>query len=151
MPLRGELGGSNGELRNNGGAGYLGSFSSLAGSGLKSLAGSKAANLGMRKGKALLSAWSSLSPQNNASTKEALNTIKTWSNSAATNLSKKYEEMVQQSPASSRTDEASEEDQTSQTSQLSDQTRRPSESQADGLAQVQAPSRGCSWNILRAQ
>ena len=53
----------------------------------KFLLGSKAANLGLRKGKALLSVW--MSPQTQVSTKDALNTIKTWSNSAATNLSKK--------------------------------------------------------------
>ena len=51
-------------------------------------AGSKAAHLGLRKGKALLSVWSSLSPQ--ASTKEALTTFKSWGSSAATNFSKKY-------------------------------------------------------------
>jgi hypothetical protein len=38
MPLKGELGGSSGELRGPSN-GYLGSISSLAGSGLKTLAG----------------------------------------------------------------------------------------------------------------
>jgi hypothetical protein len=51
-------------------------------------AGSKAAHLGLRKGKALLSVWSSLSPQ--TSTKEALTTFKSWGTSAATNFTKKY-------------------------------------------------------------
>ena len=42
----------------------LGSISSLAGSGMKSLTSSKAAGMGLRRGKALLSsAWTSLSPQ----------------------------------------------------------------------------------------
>ena len=40
MPLKGELGGSSGELRGGPASnGYLGSISSLAGSGLKTLAG----------------------------------------------------------------------------------------------------------------
>ena len=82
---------------------------SLAGStysmaGFKSLSSSKAARLGLqRRGKDLLSsAWTSLSPAGSKAPKEALSSLKTWSFSAATNLSKKYEEMrdsVVQSPA----------------------------------------------------
>ena len=82
---------------------------SLAGStysmaGIKSLSSSKAARLGLqRRGKDLLSsAWTSLSPAGSKAPKEALSSLKTWSFSAATNLSKKYEEMrdsVVQSPA----------------------------------------------------
>ena len=82
---------------------------SLAGStysmaGIKSLSTSKAARLGLqRKGKDLLSsAWTSLSPAGTKAPKEALSSLKSWSFSAATNLSKKYEEMresVVQSPA----------------------------------------------------
>ena len=42
----------------------FGSIPSLAGSGMKSLTTSKAAGLGLRRGKALLnSAWTTLSPQ----------------------------------------------------------------------------------------
>ena len=82
---------------------------SLAGStysmaGIKSLSSSKAARLGLqRRGKDLLSsAWTSLSPAGTKAPKEALSSLKSWSFSAATNLSKKYEEMresVVQSPA----------------------------------------------------
>ena len=78
--------------------GYLGSISSLAGSRIKSLTGSKAAKMGFSRGKALFSGLATMSPQTNVSTKDAYNTIKSWSNSAATNLSKRYEEMVQGSP-----------------------------------------------------
>ena len=46
MPLKGELGGSSGELRGPTGNGYLGSISSLAGSGLKTLAGIQAPYVG---------------------------------------------------------------------------------------------------------
>ena len=81
---------------------------SLAGStysmaGIKSLSSSKAARLGLSRGKGLLSsAWTSLSPAGTKAPKEALSSLKSWSFSAATNLSKKYEEMresVVQSPA----------------------------------------------------
>ena len=82
---------------------------SLAGStysiaGIKSLSTSKAARMGLqRRGKDLLSsAWTSLSPAGTKAPKEALSSLKSWSFSAATNLSKKYEEMresVVQSPA----------------------------------------------------
>ena len=84
----------------------VGSISSITSSGMKSIAGSKAANIGIKRGKALLStAWTSLSPQTSKNTKEALYKIGSWSSSAANNLSKKYEEMresVTQSPAQVR-------------------------------------------------
>ena len=81
----------------------VGSISSITSSGIKTIAGSKAANIGIKRGKALLStAWTSLSPQTSKNTKEALYKLGNWSSSAANNLSKKYEEMresVTQSPA----------------------------------------------------
>ena len=129
---------------------------SLAGStysmaGFKSLSSSKAARLGLqRRGKDLLSsAWTSLSPAGSKAPKEALSSLKTWSFSAATNLSKKYEEMrdsVVQSPAAQVTiknlnphekilfeKEPLEEDRISQTST---ESRRQSEVvTVDGLPQ----------------
>ena len=63
----------------------FGSISILAGSGMKSLTSSKAANLGFRRGKALLSsALSGFSPQ----TSKNLSTLRSGLSSAATNLSK---------------------------------------------------------------
>ena len=129
---------------------------SLAGStysmaGIKSLSSSKAARFGLqRRGKDLLSsAWTSLSPAGSKAPKEALSSLKTWSFSAATNLSKKYEEMrdsVVQSPAAQVTiknlnphdksffeKEPLEEDRISQTST---ESRRQSEVvTVDGLPQ----------------
>lgn len=119
--------------------------------GIKSLSSSKAARLGLqRRGKDLLSsAWTSLSPAGSKAPKEALSSLKTWSFSAATNLSKKYEEMrdsVVQSPAAQVTikdfnphdkslfeKEPLEEDRISQTST---ESRRQSEVvTVDGLPQ----------------
>jgi pentatricopeptide repeat protein len=95
----------------------VGSISSITSSGMKSITGSKAANIGIKRGKALLStAWTSLSPQTSKNTKEALYKLGSWSSSAANNLSKKYEEMresVTQSPAQL---EQTEEDRVSQSS-----------------------------------
>lgn len=113
MPLNGDVDesprGSNPSL--------VGSISSITSSGIKTIAGSKAANIGIKRGKALLStAWTSLSPQTSKNTKEALYKLGNWSSSAANNLSKKYEEMresVTQSPAQL---EQTEEDRVSQSS-----------------------------------
>ena len=99
MPLNGDVDesprGSNPSL--------VGSISSITSSGIKTIAGSKAANIGIKRGKALLStAWTSLSPRTSKNTKEALDKLGNWSSSAANNLSKKYEEMresLTQSPA----------------------------------------------------
>jgi len=132
MPFRGELGGSTNELRMGMSNGYLGSISSIAGSRIKSFTGSKAAKLGFSRGKALFSALNTMSPQTNVSAKDTLNTIKSWSNSAATNLSKRYEEIVQGSPAGSggmageaNSTVSGEEDKVSQSS--TDSSRRLSE------------------------
>merc|ERR1719402_552249 len=109
MPLNGEILREETQSPAGSTASLVGSISSLSGSAMKSLKASNAANVGMKRGKALLNtAWSSLSPNtaNTKQTKEALNSslasLKGWSNTAAINLSRRYETMrdsVQQSPA----------------------------------------------------
>ena len=96
MPLNGEAE----ETPAGSTASIVGSISSMAGSGVKSLLGSKAANRGLKGGRALLSsAWTSFSPQTPKNTKEALHSIRSGLSSAATNLSKKYGDLtLAQSP-----------------------------------------------------
>ena len=112
----------------------FGSISSLAGSGVKSLAKSRAAHLGFR-GKALLSsALTSLSPASTKNTKEALSRLSSTMSSAATNLSKRYEEMTAASPAPASLETAP--DNEDRVSQGSNDSRRPSEAvQVDGIQQ----------------
>jgi len=108
----------------------FGSISSLAGSGMKSLTSSKAANLGFRRGKALLSsALSGFSPQ----TSKNLSTLRSGLSSAATNLSKRYEEMTLSSSPAPSSDQVPDEDRVSQSS---NDSRRQSEAvQIDGIPQ----------------
>ena len=102
----------------------FGSISSLAGSGVKSLANSKAAHLGLRRGKALLSsAWTSLSPASTKNTKEALSSLRSNLSTAATNLSKRYEEMTASPAANLETSNDAED----RVSQSSNESRRQSE------------------------
>jgi len=125
----------------------VGSISSITSSGMKSLAGSKAANLGIKKGKALLStAWTSLSPQTSKNTKEALYKLGSWSSSAANNLSKKYEEMresVTQSPAQL---DQTEEDRVSQSS--TDSRRQSETVQPDIPQDTWSTLTDALWNHL---
>ena len=114
----------------------FGSISSLAASsGVKSWTSSKAAHLGIRRGKDLLSsAWSNLSPQTSKiGTRQALTSLRSGLTSAATNLSKRYEEMTAagQSPAP-----AEPELDQDRVSQCSNDSRRQSETvQVDGIPQ----------------
>ena len=94
MPLNSEDPGDHDQSPQGSTPSMFGSISSLAGSGVKSLAKSRAAHLGFR-GKALLSsALTSLSPASSKNTKEALSRLSSTVSSAATNLSKRYEEML---------------------------------------------------------
>merc|ERR1719153_2097316 len=108
----------------------VGSITNIA--GIRGLTSSRVAGVGLRRSKALLSsAWNTLSPQGKAP-KEALSSLKSGISSAATNLSRKYEEMresVVQSPAQEPPDE-------DRVSQTSTDSRRHSEAvQVDGLPQ----------------
>ena len=109
----------------------FGSISSLAGSGMKTLTGSRAAQRGLFRGKALLSsAWASMSPQ----TTKNLSSLKSGLSSAATNLSKRYEEMTA-TPEPGATSEVSG-DMEDRVSQSSTDSRRQSEAvQVDGIPQ----------------
>ena len=112
----------------------FGSISSLAAS-----SGMKDRLLGIRRGKDLLtSAWSNLSPQTSKmGTRQALTSLRSGLTSAATNLSKRYEEMTTaaagQSPAPPELSETTDQD---RVSQCSNDSRRQSETvQVDGIPQ----------------
>lgn len=127
MPLNSDGEGSEGSTTPS----MFGSISSLAGSGMKSLTGSKAAQRGLFRGKALLSsAWASMSPQ----TTKNLSSLKSGLSSAATNLSKRYEEMTA-TPEPGAASEVSG-DMEDRVSQSSTDSRRQSEAvQVDGIPQ----------------
>ena len=131
MPLNSDGEGSEGSTTPS----MFGSISSLAGSGMKSLTGSKAAQRGLFRGKALLSsAWASMSPQ----TTKNLSSLKSGLSSAATNLSKRYEEMTA-TPEPGAASEVSG-DMEDRVSQSSTDSRRQSEAvQVDGIPQGESP------------